>query len=352
VVEGQPQSDFDPPSATLELSQATPGSQYTYTKRDGYAWGPGGATTAVKGLPAKIIVKIVGNDTTAANLLLTGGLNAATVQGADTARLDAKRLFSASTSLVTGELWFNQADSRATADPAVRKALAQAVDLAQLREVITSGQGVPATALASVSPVACPGDSVTAALPQHSLDAAKQLLDGAGWTVGDGGIRSKGGKQLSLTFLYLTDIGAGASAGVELASQAWHDLGVKVTPTAQDEAQLSQNVFGSGNWDVGMFPVGVSSPDQLVPFLSGPVPPDGTNFAHIDNAAYTAGVATASAMAGEQGCDTWLKAEANLISDADVIPFANKVVKIYGNKARFDDLGAAVVPTSIRMYAG
>ena len=47
----------------------------------GYTWGPDGATTATPGLPSTIVVKIVQNETTAANLLLSGGLNAATILG-------------------------------------------------------------------------------------------------------------------------------------------------------------------------------------------------------------------------------------------------------------------------------
>jgi peptide/nickel transport system substrate-binding protein len=298
------------------------------------------------------VVKIVSNETTAANLLLTGGLNAATIVGADVARLQAKKLFSASTSLVLGELWFNHDAGRLTADKSVRMALAQALDLTAMQKAVTTGLGGPATTLAASSPAACPGNSVAAALPAHSLDAAKQLLDDDGWKAGDGGVRSKNGKPLSLSLIYLSDAGPGIASGAELASQAWKELGVQVKVTAQDQATLSQNVFGAGNWDIGLIPINVSSPDQLVPLLSGAVPPNGQNFAHIDNAAYKAGVAKASAIAGAKGCGDWLAAEANLVRDADVIPFANSVTRIFGAKAQFADLGTDVVPTSIRMFAG
>ena len=35
-----------------ELTDAAPGEQYTYQVRDGYTWGPNGATTATEGMPA------------------------------------------------------------------------------------------------------------------------------------------------------------------------------------------------------------------------------------------------------------------------------------------------------------
>lgn len=90
----------------------------------------------------------------------------------------------------------------------------------------------------------------------------------------------------------------------------------------------------------------VSSPDQIVPFMSGPAPASGTNFAHITNSAYSALAKTASATNGSAGCADWLKGETELVKAADVIPFANQVTKTFGNKARFTIAGE-LVPTSI-----
>ena len=50
------------------LTAAAPGDRYTYAKRPGYTWGPAGATTATPGLPDTVVVKVVENETTAANL--------------------------------------------------------------------------------------------------------------------------------------------------------------------------------------------------------------------------------------------------------------------------------------------
>ena len=55
-------------------------------------------------------------------------------------------------------------------------------------------------------------------------------------------------------------------------------------------------------------------------------------------------------MAGTEGCDTWLEAESALFAAADVVPFANNVVKTFGNGAEFETPGQ-LVPTSIRMLA-
>lgn len=334
------------------LTEDVAGDHVGYTKRAGYTWGPGGVTSDTKGLPAKVAVKFVSNETTAANLLLSGGLNASTILGPDGKRLQAANLFVSKAPTLQGEMWYNQAAQRPGADPAVRKALTQAVDLPQLAKVLTSGDGTAATTLAVAPPVACPGSSVAKALPQHGLDKAKATLDAAGWKAGGDGTRSKGGTPLALTFLYITGTGSGGPAAAELAASTWKQLGANITTQAKSNPQVIQTVLGgSGNWDIGWLPVNVSSPDQMIPFLSGPTPTAGNNFAGIKNAAYDAGVAKASKLQGAAGCADWLAAESALVKNADVIPFANNAIKTFGKGARFDSGFNAVVPATIRMLA-
>lgn len=335
------------------LTEQVAGDHVGYTKRPGYTWGPDGVTSDTKGLPDKVVVKFVTNETTAANLLLSGGLNASTILGPDGKRLQAANLFVSQAKALLGEMWFNQAAKRPGSDPAVRKALTQAVDLPQLAKVLTSGDGTQATTLAVAAPVACPGDSVAKALPPHGLDQAKQTLDAAGWKAGSDGTRSKDGTPLALTFVYNTATGAAGSAAAELATSAWKQLGVNITLQAQNNTQIVQTTLGgSGNWDVVWLTLNVSSPDQLVPFLSGATPTAGNNFAGIKNADYEAGVAKASKLEGAAGCSDWLAAESNLVKDADVIPFANNAIKTFGKGAQFDSGFNAVVPATIRMLVG
>jgi peptide/nickel transport system substrate-binding protein len=333
------------------LDEVAPDDHYTYSVRDGYAWGPDGATTQEPGTPATVNVRIVANETTSANLLLSGEVNAAQVIGADTERLDAAGLYTARSAGVLGEQWYNHAEGHVTADPAVRAALAQALDLTELQQVITSGRGTPPTTLATVSPAACEGDSISAALPEHDPEAAAATLDDAGWTLGDDGVRAKDGEPLTLTFLHDSALGAGGASAAELATAVWTDLGVDVRATAKNTTELSEILFGSGAWDVAWEPINVSSPDQLVGFLSGPSVADGgTNFAAIENPDYTAAVAEATAMQGAEGCDTWLAAETALVEATNVTPFANSIVTVYGNGAEFLSTGS-IVPTSIRVLS-
>ena len=124
-----------------------------------------------------------------------------------------------------------------------------------------------------------------------------------------------------------------------------------MTAKGVDETALQGAIFGTGDWDIAWVPLNVNSPDQLVPFLSGPgLADEGTNFAGIDNQEYTDGVTAATAMNGTDGCATWLDAESALVAAADIVPFANNEVNTFGNGAEFDYPGT-FMPTSIRMLA-
>jgi peptide/nickel transport system substrate-binding protein len=332
-----------------KLIQAAPGDHYTYAIRDGYTWGPNGATTAIKGLPKTVVIKVVENETTAANLLLSGGLNGAQIIGPDAVRLEKAGLFAAKTPAMVGEQWYNERAGRATGDPKVRKALTQALDLPQLRKVLTSGRGTGATTLAANAPVACHGDSVSHALPAGDPPAAAALLDQAGWTKGSDGMRAKGGKPLKLTLLY-ESTGSGSDAAAELTVKQWKSIGVAATAHSQNETTLTGTIFSAGDWDVAWVPLNVSTPDQLVPFFSGPAAPHGNNFAAISNPAYDGAVKSAMATQGVTGCRDWLAAESGLIANADIVPFASSVVSTFGKAARFQTPGQ-LIPTSIRMLA-
>ncbi|MEW1722926.1 ABC transporter substrate-binding protein [Streptomyces sp. NPDC093109] len=333
------------------LTKSVAGNEYTFRKRSGYTWGPDGIGTATKGLPDTVVARIVPQQTTAANLLLSGALNAATVTGADTSRLEGAHLFAAKSPTVTGEMWFNQAKGRPTAETPVRRALTQALDLAQLRKVLTMAKGAVPTTFTAAEPLVCPGDSITKALPAHDPDAAERLLDAAGWKAGGDGVREKNGRELALTFAFDTSLlGSSGTAAAELATQIWQKLGVKIISRPQDLTRIGQTLFTTGDWDIVWEALVPGSPDQMVPFLSGPVPPAGTNFAHIDNADYRAGVAHAASIPGTEGCPRWLAAESALVEDAAVIPFANQAIQTFGSGATFEYAGA-LVPTSIRMRA-
>lgn len=326
------------------LESSVPGSKYVYKVREGYTWGPDGASTATKGMPAQIDATVVLNETTAANGLLTGTLNAATIKGPDAERLDKAGVASADLPIILGEQWYNHAEGHLTSDPAVRMALTQGIDYTQLADVLTAGKGIPTTQLAPMPPIACQG-TTTGAVPAFDAKAAEALLDEAGWVKGSDGIRTKDGKKLELSLLVDNFAGNPAAAASELAVENWKAIGIKVNAKLLSTSQLSEPLFTTGDWDIAWETVGVNSPDQMVPFLSGDT---ANNFSHIDNADYEAKVEAANAKVGSESCPDWLAAEESLFAAADLVPFAGSSNPTFLKGAELTT-GAILVPSAIRM---
>ena len=326
------------------LDDSVPGSKYVYKVRKDYAWGPDGASTATKGTPAQVDVNVVPNETTAANGLLTGTLNAAPISGPDAQRLEGAGLKSVDLPVIRGQQWYNQATGHLTSDPAVRMALTQGMNYAQVGKVLTAGSGIPTTNLAPMPPAACHG-TTTKAQPAFDVKAAETALDAAGWVKGSDGVRSKGGKTLELSLLVDNSAGNPAASASELAVQNWKAIGIKVSAKLLSTAQLAEPLFTTGDWDIAWEPVGVNSPDQLVPFLSGDT---ANNFARINNADYEAKVKEANAKSGTDSCPDWLAAEESLFKDADVVLFAGSANPTFLKGAEIAT-GVTIVPTAIRM---
>jgi peptide/nickel transport system substrate-binding protein len=315
------------------LTSAVPGSSYTLTLRKGYAWGPGGVTSGTPGVPATVTLKVVSNMTTAANELLAGQANLGEVIGPDTQRVSS--LYSHSIYAPLGELWFNEKAGSPTASLAVRKALTEALQLNQLGQVLTAGSGKPSTGLVEPALSPCKGNTIGSSLPAYDASAAKSAL---------------AGQKLSIALYYPTSLGTGSTGAATLLQQTWSQLGVSVSLHAITDAEIDTAILaGQAAWNVAILPLGVNSPGQLVPFLSGPTPPKGTNFAYLSNAAYTADVTKASSIAGTAGCPDWNAAETALFKNVDLVPFVNSALGIYAKGATFQFTQDMLNPASIRM---
>jgi peptide/nickel transport system substrate-binding protein len=314
-----------------KLVHASPGSKYTLSLRKGYKWGPNGATS--KGMPAKVVLKVVTNEATAANLLLTGGLNVAAVSGPDRARLEKAKLFKRSVLSEPGDIWINENKGHPGANPTVRRGIVQALQLGQFGKVFTSGHGVPMKQLTLQTFAPCGGNSVKGNVPAHDESAAKSALSG----------------HPSLKLLYPSDGGGGFAPSMALMQSQLDQAGASATLDGTTTPQLQAILFGTGDWDVALVPLGVSSPAQLVTFLSGPTPPNGTNFAGINNASYSKDVAKAMQKTGATGCKSWLAGESAIFKHADLVPTTWNPLPIFGKGVKFGLGDDGVAPTSLRL---
>ncbi|MEU8923600.1 ABC transporter substrate-binding protein [Kitasatospora sp. NPDC048545] len=329
------------------LTRYTPGGPYEFTVREGYAWGPDGATTAEPGLPARIVLSVVPQASTAANLLLTGGVDIADVNGPDRARLTGHGLATTDVATVVGLTFFNQRPGRALADPALRRALVSGLDRQGLANVAVGGTGRPATDFGAEGAV-CHAD-LAADLPAQDAAGA---LRAAGWTRTGNGPLTKDGRPLRLRLITSPDLGPTLPSVAELMSREWTALGAQVDLVTESLPALVNAMYRSGEFDVvvGTSP-GFALPVGFIPFFSGPAPAQGLNFAGVTNPEYDALVAQALQETDTAGCVTWNRASAALLRSADGLPIADGRSSVYGYRTTFSTtFGGQIVPTSIRLH--
>ncbi len=331
------------------LTEVVPGQRYTFAVRKDYTWGPAGASTSAPGTPASLVLSVVENEATKANLLQTGQVNMAVILGEDRQRLTAQGLTTVEAPSEGAWLWFNQQHARPGADQRVRQALVQALDLAEVVKVNTGGFGRAATGLVNTKTKPCPGDTVAGRLPAQDVAAAERLLDAAGWVKDASGTRSKGGRPLVLALHYWAGGGSTGAPTAELLSRRWGAIGVRVKVTADTTTAYTKVMFGTGDYDVYQSGFGLDLPSQMVNFLSGPVPPAGTNVAGIDNADYARLAATAATLPHPQACRYWDQAEQALYRAVNPVPIAVRSRPHFLRNAEAAAVGIRIVPTSLRV---
>lgn len=317
----------------FELTEAVPNDRYTFTRRDDYDWGPeGGNDGQTPGVPEEVVIRIVENPSTRANLLLSGELNLASVQGPDEDRVAAQADPMITSNLITGGFAYSQAEGKPTADEQVRIALTHALDLDSLMRVQTADKGERAPSLAVLPPNVCQYDAATPNLPAYDIDEAGRLLDDAGWTLGSDGVRAKDGEQLTLHLSYNTRWPETANT-TELIKQQWEEIGAQVTLDGGDSnAFLAElNTEGSNeSFDATWLSSNYYVPSVLAAFVSGPTPPNGNNYAGIQNAEFDRYVEESSNLVDAEACGAWEQAEAAMYQAADYVPFAMRADVLYG----------------------
>lgn len=325
-------------------------SSYTYLVRKGYTWGPNGAATSAPGTPAKIVLDIVTNPTTAANELLAGELSATQVLGPDGKRLIDEHTAYSQVQIQAAGLYFTETPAQVTSDVRVRQALVAGMNFGQLVQVQSQESGEPATRAAGLrtgNPLVCDGANALSALPAYSTANADKLLDEAGWT-SSAGKREKGGKPLALTIAYEQ---ANEAPLAELLQQEWAALGANVTLDLLTSQQIAAFEEGDANFAVLIGASSLTLPTEIQAEASGPGAPDGQNTQDVTNASYNRLAALATNTFGAKGCTLWAQAEDSLMQRADIVPVANQPTVLYlGPNARAQiNSVRQPIPTSIRL---
>jgi peptide/nickel transport system substrate-binding protein len=160
------------------------------------------------------------------------------------------------------------------------------------------------------------------ALYNYDPERAGQLLDEAGWTMGDAGVRQKDGEDLTIVHLALTSVRQVA----EIVQAQLTEIGVNVellvqdNPAQQQSAQQGQHNLVWTQWS------GVDPADLRKVYGSENIG-DGWNFAHYDSPELDAMFLEGAALNDqEERKAVYARVGMLLMEDATFIPLNNRTV--------------------------
>lgn len=115
------------------------------------------------------------------------------------------------------------------------------------------------------------------------IEAAKKLLDEAGWAMQPNGVRAKDGLPLELRLLTV-DTADQATLAADLQKQ-WADVGVKISPQLLSQAQFEQNALGAHDYDILLYGISIDhDPDVYAYWHSSQAAPGKSNFSEWKSA--------------------------------------------------------------------
>lgn len=234
-------------SGPFTLGNYTKDSQVNLEKREGYKWAPEGFENRGDAYFDAVEFKIIPE---AGNR--TGGLSSGQIDVAggiapnDIASVEASNsiVSRANPGTVFG-LYFNF-KRPAIQDEKVREAIALAVDSQEVRDGALSDQfKVAASPLSSTTKDYA---DVSDAIEKHDPEAAKKLLDEAGWVVGPDGTRTKDGQTLDLRITYINNFGPNSDS-IALIQEQLRAVGIGSTQVTGTVPEF-QATLTSGDYDI------------------------------------------------------------------------------------------------------
>jgi peptide/nickel transport system substrate-binding protein len=133
-------------------------------------------------------------------------------------------------------------------DAAIREAVSIAIDRQQVIDSAWQGNAEPGT---TMIPPAMLGDFVDLVeAPQSDPDAARQILEEAGWVDSGDGIREKDGRRLTLTLINGYGTAADHGSVPELIQAHLKDIGVEVEIVETPDTATYEQRLGVGEGDL------------------------------------------------------------------------------------------------------
>jgi len=228
----------------IEESATADGS--AFTRFDGY-WGD---KPAFSRLEVKVLPDSRGRMAAlrAGDIDITGGDFLASIKPTEAATLKDAGVpvvvEPGSTTIVVG---FNPDRNAALADLKVRQAINIGFDRQAIAQVLFKGLAEPA---GNLLPASVPLSGTRFPVPIRDIDAAKKLLDEAGW-VGEG-IRQKDGKPLEIEFVVSEEQLAGSRSLAEIMQAQLGEAGIGIKIRSVDHASRHSDI-PARNYDMALF---------------------------------------------------------------------------------------------------
>jgi peptide/nickel transport system substrate-binding protein len=317
--------------------------QIVLHKRAGWDWGPPGSTPDAK-LPDTIILKVVPNTTTAANLLLTGGLDIDEVSGISAARLFSSNqmVYVRSKGFAATNITFNLRPTSAFSNQTLREAVMAAINPKSFLEAGYQGRGD--VNLVQESDVnECYTPALAKLRQPASLSRAKAILEAGGFKLTNGQLL-KDGKQVTVTALTSQDVGSMPALLQSVLSQ----LGFKVTLNEVGGSTYGTD-FLEADFDVAIERGGDFPYDGYVGPFDGPAPPNGANLFGYNNPALQTTAAKAETVVGPAACQYYNQVVKTEMQDAYTVPLTDPWSEWFASKSVVSSFVAAG-PSTIPYY--
>ncbi|QHC55241.1 peptide/nickel transport system substrate-binding protein [Rathayibacter tanaceti] len=235
-------------SGPFTLTDYTPGTGITLDKRAGYAWGSSLRENTGEAYLDGIDVSYVAEDSVRVGQLTSDEIDIAwprnPISENDQAVITGNGDTVESRSLPgpASNYYPNVAEGKILSDEKVRQAVQKAIDRETYASTIFGADYPAVTSVYNTTTPFYQDESSTLAF---DAEGAGELLDEAGWALGDDGYRYRDGRKLTLSVPIVTQFGAGDQLIQDQLKQVGIDLELNVITNAQ-----RADVLNSGDYDL------------------------------------------------------------------------------------------------------
>jgi len=311
------------------------GSTYTFKRRTNYGWGPKYTESGSGGLPKTLVMKVLTDDNTRANLMQTSALQIGVFGSNAWTRFQQSKSVTTKVSPQTDIfLIFNEKPDHETADQSVRKAITQAVSREGMSKVQSFGAGQLISNLGEPS-YKCYDKSLDSSIPKYDTAAASKVLKGKTLNVLGSNVAAGG---VANSYVLAALEAAGAKGSVQ---------------NLDNSAYVTTLFSGTSQWDVAVLGYGnlLNSILATGGFFDGQAPPKGQNLGDVQDTAATQALKSAGTASSESAeCAALSTFQKALITRSDVLPIGTIPVHVlFAGGTSGAVVKGFVQPSSIRV---